>query len=140
MRRATAAIACAVLLTVLSAPAHARAAGNGMLAAVADGKLVTVNPDGSGLRTLWAPTADITSLAWSPDGNKLALISGGKLVVWDVVAGTGKTLPTDAVRDADPTWSADGNEIGFRRIGPLTQSRVRVKADFSDLRTELPAP
>ena len=104
-------IACLAALAAMGG--RADAASNGMLAAVAsDGKLVTINPDGSGLRTLWAPTAPITALTWSPDGNKLALISGGKLVVWDVVNGTSKALATESV--SDPTWSEDGSKIGFR--------------------------
>ena len=52
MRRAIRAFACAVaLVAALCAPALA-APANGQLAAVADGRLVTVNADGSGLRTL----------------------------------------------------------------------------------------
>src|SRR5215213_11686026 len=89
-------IACLSALAAMSGRAFA--AGNGMLAAVAaDGKLVTLNPDGSGVRTLWTPPASttITALTWSPEGKKLALIAGGKLVVWDVVNGTSKSLPND---------------------------------------------
>jgi dipeptidyl aminopeptidase/acylaminoacyl peptidase len=135
-RTAITVIACLAALAATVAPAFA--ASNGMLAAVADGKLVTLNPDGSGLRTIWTPPAgsgDITALAWSPDGNKLALTYGDKLVVWDLVAGSGKTLPPDGDRDLNPAWSADGSQIAFRRVGSLTQSRATVKADLTALHT-----
>src|SRR3954467_3555761 len=101
-------IACLVALATTASAAHA--AGDGMLAAVSEGKLVTVNADGSGQRTLWAPTSEITGRAWWPDGNKLALIAGGKLVVWDLASGTSKQLPEDGFRHADPTWSSDGSK------------------------------
>ncbi len=60
MRRAIRSFACVVaLLATLGTPAVA-AAANGQLAAVADGRLVTLNPDGSGLRTLSVADPDKT--------------------------------------------------------------------------------
>src|SRR4051812_37517676 len=107
MRRAFLAFACVALLAAL--PSAAFAASNGMLAAVVDAKLVTVNADGSGLRTLWAPSAgEISGLAWSPDGSRLAMSYAGKIVVYDVAAGRGVTI-TDG---RDPAWSADGQRLG----------------------------
>src|SRR3954452_17350112 len=106
MRRAFVAIACAVLLAALPAHALAGPAKNGMLAAVLDGRLVTVNPDGGGLRTLWTPAAgggDVTGLAWSPDGNKLAFSYTGKLFVFDVPAGKGAAVTNpEGAQDFDP--------------------------------------
>ena len=75
--------------------------------------------------------APITGLAWSPDGNRLALIAGGKLVVWDLPTGTSKSLPTDG--DSDPVWSADGPNIGLRR----GTSGVIVSADLGQERVEI---
>jgi hypothetical protein len=118
MWRAFLAFACAVLLTAPSA-----AASNGMLAAVVDQRLITVNANGSGLRTLWAPGPGIGGLAWSPDGNRLALSYNGQLVVWDVGAGRGMAIGAGT----DPTWSEGG--IGARR----GLSRVVVGADGRDL-------
>src|SRR3954469_10323989 len=104
MRKAFLAIACAVLLAAPSA-----AASNGMLAAVVDQRLVTVNPDGSGLRTLWAPGPGISGLAWSPDGSRRAISSTRRIVIWDVAAGRGTAITAGT----DPLWAAGG--IGLRR-------------------------
>jgi hypothetical protein len=121
MRRAIRALACAVgLFAALHAPAVAGAA-NGQLAAVVDGRLVAVNPDGSGLRAL--PVADaqqITELAFSPVGNRLAFVKAGEIGVLELATGRVATLTTGA----NPGWSADGTTIGFRR-GLLT---MRVAA------------
>src|SRR3954453_5018069 len=113
-RTAIAAIACFAALAAMVAPALA-APSNGMLAAVADGKIVTLNPDGSGLRTLWTPPSagELTGLAWSPDGNKLAFSYGGRLVVYDLPAARLAQLPSASGRDVDPPWSTDGSRLGF---------------------------
>ena len=115
MRWTMVAFACAVVLA--AAPAPARAAPlNGQLAAVVDGRLVTVNADGTGLRTLWTPTTagEITGLAWSPEGNQLAFSHAGRIISFDVEAGRGLSL-TDGGSDLHPGWSADGRRIGFLR-------------------------
>src|SRR4051794_7370655 len=121
MWRAFLAFACAALLAATPA-----AASNGMLASVLDQRLVTVNPDGSGLRTLWTPGAPgLGGLAWSPDGNRLALSYNGQIVVWDLAAARGTAITAGT----DPTWAAGG--IGLRR--GLT--RVVVSPDGRELST-----
>src|SRR4051794_10708712 len=114
------AIVGAVALATSSAPASA--ATNGMLAAVSDGRLVTVNPDGSGLRTLWAPGGGaLSGLTWSPDGNRLALSYADHIVVYDV-AKPGVTLLDNAgFRDLNPSWTAGGAKLTFRRIKSATE-------------------
>src|SRR4051812_2339379 len=105
MWRAFLALVCAALLAAPPA-----AASNGMLAAVLDQRLVTVNADGSGLRTLWTPGAPgLGGLPRSPAGNRLALSYNGKIVVWDLAGGRGTTITAGT----DPTWAAGG--IGLRR-------------------------
>jgi hypothetical protein len=115
MRRAFRAFACAVaVLAAWCAPAVAEAA-NGQLAAVVDGRLVTLNPDGTGVRT--QPVTDagqITELAFSPGGNRIAFVKAGELSVLELASG--RIVPlTSGERDANPGWSADGLTIGFRR-------------------------
>src|SRR5215207_5659918 len=102
MRRAFRAFACAVAFAaVWCAPAVADAA-NGQLAAVADGRLVTLNPDGSGLRAQPVTEAgQITELAFSPGGNRIAFIKAGELSVLELASGRVLTLTTGA-RDANP--------------------------------------
>ena len=97
------------------APLPSPQAANGQLAAVADGRLVTLNPDGSGLRTMPVPDAgQITELAFSPGGNRIAFVKAGELSVLELT--TGRIVPlTSLGRDANPAWSADGLTIGFRR-------------------------
>src|SRR3954467_11732413 len=99
MRRAFLVFVCAVLLTAPPA-----AASNGMLAAVVDQRLVTVNPDGSGLRTLWAPGPGISGLAWSPDGSRLAISYNRQIVIWDVAAGRGTAITAGP----PPRWGGGG--------------------------------
>jgi hypothetical protein len=134
-RSAILAIACLVAMATLITPAFA--ASNGMLAAVtADGKLLTLNPDGSGARPLWDPPAAIDGLAWSPDGNKLAVTAGGKIYVLDAAAK--KSITTDSDDYHDPTWSASGVSIGLRR----RNTAMTIAADLGQ-RTEvedLPSP
>src|SRR4051794_30204573 len=97
MRRACRALVCAVLAAAaLCAPASA-ATTNGQLAAVVDGRLVTLNPDGSGLRELVVSDADeITELAFAPRGNRLAFVRDGELAVVDLAGGTVRTLAQGA--------------------------------------------
>ena len=139
MRWTMVAFACAVVLT--ASPAAARAAPqNGQLAAVVDGRLITVNADGTGLRTLWTPqpAGEITGLAWSPDGNRLAFSYAGRIVSFDVAAGRGLSL-TDGGRDINPGWSADGRRIGFLRVGTRTFAVPADGGEVSELPFRIPS-
>jgi hypothetical protein len=137
MRR-TAITVIACLVAFATSAASAFAATNGMLAAVTDGKVVTVNPDGSGLRTIWTPPSagELSGLAWSPDGNKLAFSWGGKIVVFDLPnsIATVLTIPSGAA-DTNVAWRADGQWLAFRRVfEDGRQDTYNVAADGSELR------
>ena len=77
------------VLMALAAPALARPpTGSSPRSPTASSS--PLNPDGTGLRTLWTPpSGEITGPAWSPDGNKLAFSYGGRI--------TSSTSPTGAV-------------------------------------------
>src|ERR1700742_3559572 len=111
MSRLFGALCCAGFLYC----APAQAATDGQLAAIdrttAGDRLVTLNADGSGLRTLLSGTR-MSSPAWSPDGNRIAVVDGDRLLVVDVAGGATQTVLTaDGV--AGPSWSPDGTRIAF---------------------------
>ena len=141
---AIAMFACAAMLAALPAPARAEPL-NGQLAAVVDGRLVTVNADGTGLRTLWTPpdASEITGLAWSPDGNRLAFSYAGRIVVYRHRGRAGPRSPTGTATRAPagrPTGAdrvraaraANGRPGRGRRthraavLGPDRRDRARV--------------
>jgi hypothetical protein len=136
MRRALGALVCAAtLFAALTTPAPA-APSNGQLAAVAGQQLVALNPDGSGLRTLWTPAAQgdqLSGPAWSPDGNRLAFVHAGRIMVLELGSGHAfaVTNPPAGAYDANPGWSADGARVGFRRVGTPLQEIMAVALDGS---------
>src|SRR3954452_9920393 len=119
MRRAIRAFACAICwFAACCGPALA--ATNGELAAVVDGRLVTLNADSSGLRVLPVPDAgQITELAFSPGGNRLAVVKAGEISVLDLASGRVLAVIAGGGSDANPAWTPDGTTIAFRR-GALT--------------------
>lgn len=140
MRMVAVALACAAVAAVLPAPALAQAPANGQLAVVQKDRIVAVNPDGSALRTLYAPGSGdpITDPVWSPDGNKLAFVYQRKIAVLEVTTRASEFLTQPGPgEDRDPAWLADGT-IGFRRASPgppAKQETMRV-----NLRGDVGAP
>ena len=71
--------------------------------------------DGKELNKLDGHPDDVYSLAFSPDGKRLASIGyGGNLFVWDVDGGQGDLQPEGRPQHAWPTaisWSPDGKQL-----------------------------
>jgi len=115
MPRVIGALCCAFAL--LCAPA--RAASNGQLAAIArtpaGDRLITLNPDGTGARTLLSGQR-LSSPGWSPDGNRIAVVDGHRVLVVDPSTGLTQTV-LDENGAASPTWAPDGKRLALLR-GP----------------------
>src|SRR5947209_9052804 len=63
---------------------------------------------------------EIGSLAWSPDGTRLAMARGGSLYVLDLKTGGVRRLTAQTAGAAlDPAWSPDGSRIAFARAAGL---------------------
>lgn len=112
-------------VSLLALAGAARPAGkvfpgkNGRIAFTAGGALVTVNPDGSGRRTVVSEQRN-ASPSWSPDGEQIAFMRAAALEyalyeIWVADAdGSGLArLTTNDVYDGDPAWSPDGDRIAF---------------------------
>jgi TolB protein len=90
---------------------------------VSSTRIFVINADGSGKRAL-TPEITETSIAWSPDGRKIAFFDAGISVV--NADGSGLHRLAQNVAFFDVSWSPDGRKITFVRLrhpmnpGPAT--------------------
>jgi Tol biopolymer transport system component len=85
-----------------------------------------VRADGSNLRQLPHVT-DSGTLAWSPDGGRIAYGSRGDIYVVDVDGGRPRLLDQSGSR---PVWSADGTRIAY--FDHTTEDRYELTVRASD--------
>jgi Tol biopolymer transport system component len=114
------------------------------------GIIYVVHKDGTNRRQVVQLTG-VTSIAWSPDGRRLAIdrnypIFDGPTGIWLVnVDGTGLThlVPSPA---SAPDWSPDGSRIAFEIYDVFTNLQTDprgidvINVDGSNRRTIVPAP
>ena len=124
---ATALIALAVALALLTAAVPARATFPGSNGKIAfsgrpDHDVFTVNPDGSALanltRHLSGPTRGI---GWSPDGQKIAFnILGTGLFTMNANGSNIKKIVSEPGEIVGVAWSPDGTKIAFGAYNPFS--------------------
>ncbi len=76
-------------------------------------KLLLLDSDGILLFPLIGPTGDVFTLAWSPDGTRVAA-AGHELLIWD--AQLGNLLVDVSTFASDAAWSPDGRRIAVAEI------------------------
>ena len=104
------------------------------IAYVARNSIVLVALDGSGKpQVLVRDMGRDGSLAWSPDGTRIAFVSNrtdhSLVGVYDLGRKTLTWLAPSVDRDVSPVWSPDGTRIAFFRVaagapGPFTSTRA----------------
>ncbi|GAA0939412.1 hypothetical protein GCM10009554_29130 [Kribbella koreensis] len=91
----------------------------------------TVTPDGLGVPArLWASTAPITHLSWSPDGTRIAFQGqeNSTPCVY-VIAAVGGTSEKVACQVISPSWMPDGRTlmVADHRLAPDRFARIEAK-------------
>lgn len=143
------ALGTSAFLGLLASPAGASFPGrNGRLAVASldadlGGRLRTVNPDGSALRTLVSPAPDLGAVhnpAWSANGRRLvfgyeerqedgSLVFGG-LGAIGVSGGSPVKLPVPGAYrfglDQAPAWAPGGRRVAYTRAGKPDRNGART--------------
>ena len=85
-----------------------------------DWRVYVMNADGSDEAALSEDGLDDTSPIWSPDGQKIALVSrrdgNREIYVMDVNTGDSVNVTRHPADDWTPAWSPDGSQLAFSSI------------------------
>jgi Tol biopolymer transport system component len=100
-------------------------------------RLLLVNPDGSGLQTLWRRRG-IGEAAWSPDGARLAVQvfdgEDGEIFVVRADGGARQQLTDNDVDDFGPVWSPGAGRIAFTRFAARSNDVWSMRSNGRDKR------
>jgi len=123
--------ALAALLVIVIAGQHRDPLRSGLLAFIRNGDVYLANPDGSDARlVLHQDGFASTSVAWSPNGERLAVDGGSGVIV--VNASTGQAT---FLGGSNPVWSPDGRELAVLDPSPGAGDQALRIVDASSLST-----
>ncbi len=90
----------------------------GKIAYERDGKIWTMNADGSGQALFSAITqTGAAAPAWSPDGTKLAFTNNGDIWVINADGTNERRVTMSAASESEPAWSPDGSKLVYAKSG-----------------------
>ena len=100
-------------VVIVASASGATARSNGDILLLRGQHLWQVTPTGSDVRELTPPGFDVESVAWSPDGSRVAI--GANRHIWVMNAdGTNlRQVTTGTLSEGAPAWSPDGKRIAF---------------------------
>lgn len=101
-------------------------------------RLVISDADGQNMRNALNSSEPIISVAWSPDGQKIAYVSfeDRKPVVYvhELVTGRRIVLSNERGNNSAPSWAPDGKSLAVSLSKDSNTQIYRVNADGSNLR------
>jgi Tol biopolymer transport system component len=100
-------------VVILGSATGATARSNGDILLLRGQHLWLVTPAGSDVRELTPAGFDVESVAWSPDGRRVALGANRHIWVMNADGTSLRQVTTGSLSEGAPTWSPDGKRIAF---------------------------